>query len=245
MLGHTAANLNGQRFCSIIEKSHQDVYYHLKRRILSSLQADSCELQIKRSDGSCIWVQLSVTIAAVDTSSSGLRISVLNIDSRIRAEAAKALLENQLRESQKMEAVGTLASGIAHDFNNILTVIVINADVANRLITDAAPGAVLPIKEIQKATARARELVRQILAFCRRQPTGLRTISLKEVIEESVGLLRPLCRLVLRCSFLAIKAFRKYLPIAHRSNKWSSIWLLTLCKRWTVRLVVCRFISTR
>ncbi len=190
MLGHTAASLNGQRFCSIIENAYQDVYYHLKRRIQSSLQPDSCELQIKRSDGSSIWVQLSVTIAAVDTGSDGLRISVMNIDSRIRAEAAKTLLENQLRESQKMEAVGTLASGIAHDFNNILTVIVINADVAIRLTKGAVPKAVSSINEIQKAAARARELVRQILAFCRRQPIGLRTISLKEVVEESIGLLK-------------------------------------------------------
>ncbi len=188
MLGQDSASLNGQRFSSLIENSHQDEFYHLKRRMQSSLQADSCELQLKRCDGSLVWVQLSATIAAVDASI--LRLSVLMIDARIRAEADRALLESQLRESQKMEAVGTLASGIAHDFNNILTVMVVNADVAIRLIADTVPLATNSIKEIQKAAARARELVRQILAFCRHEPIGLHAISLAATIEESIGLLR-------------------------------------------------------
>ncbi|MBI3371765.1 MAG: PAS-domain containing protein [Betaproteobacteria bacterium] len=95
----------------------------------------------------------------------------------------------QLRQSQKMEAIGTLAGGIAHDFNNILGAILGNAELARQDI-DAGHPAQESLEEIRKASGRARELVQQILAFSRSETPQRRVIALNEVLEEVARLMR-------------------------------------------------------
>jgi signal transduction histidine kinase/ActR/RegA family two-component response regulator len=112
-----------------------------------------------------------------------------DITERKRAEAARLSLEAQLRESQKMEAIGTLAGGIAHDFNNALATILGNAELA-RQDASANPKALESLEEIRKAGSRARGLVQQILSFSRRQPTERKLLTLATVIEECARLLR-------------------------------------------------------
>ncbi|MBS1244195.1 MAG: hypothetical protein H6R41_732 [Deltaproteobacteria bacterium] len=99
----------------------------------------------------------------------------------------RRLLERQLIEMQKMEAVGTMAGGIAHDFNNILTGILGSLDLARRFI---APGsaASAPISECIRASDRAAQLVRQLLDFSRRAPTECRPVNLGHVVREVVAL---------------------------------------------------------
>jgi PAS domain S-box-containing protein len=96
-------------------------------------------------------------------------------------------LEEQFRQSQKMEAVGRLAGGVAHDFNNLLTIIM---GYAEMLTTEAAG---LPLaeyaQEIQFSAERASGLTGQLLAFSRRQITQPRTIDLNETVEHSLKLL--------------------------------------------------------
>ncbi len=112
---------------------------------------------------------------------------MLNV--RERAEVARASLEEQLRESQKMQAIGTLAGGIAHDFNNIIATILGNVELA-RQDAQANPLALQSIEEIEKAGGRARDLVRQILSFSRRQPTERKPTALGPVVKESARLLQ-------------------------------------------------------
>jgi signal transduction histidine kinase/ActR/RegA family two-component response regulator len=112
-----------------------------------------------------------------------------DLSARKRAEAQKVALEAQLRESQKMQAVGTMAGGIAHDFNNILSAILGNVELAKQ---DAQhnPMALTSLGEIDKAGRRARNLVRQILTFSRNeQPTRI-PMDLREVVAETVRLVR-------------------------------------------------------
>ena len=105
------------------------------------------------------------------------------------AERQRAELETQLRQSQQMEALGTLAGGIAHDFNNLLTAIGSNTDLA---LTESSLTA--PVKEhlteLRKAHARASDLVKRILLFSRRQESDRKPTALAPVIDEAVKLLR-------------------------------------------------------
>ena len=111
------------------------------------------------------------------------------LDVRQHAEAERAELEAQLRESQKMEAIGTLAGGIAHDFNNALATIMGNVELA-RLDVSTNPIAMESLEEIHKAGSRARDLVQQILSFSRRRPTEYKLVALAAIVEETARLLR-------------------------------------------------------
>jgi signal transduction histidine kinase len=98
-------------------------------------------------------------------------------------------LEEQLRQAQKMEAIGTLAGGIAHDFNNILSAIVGYTQLAE-LILKENPKVREYLGAVLQATRRATDLVRQILTFSRQQPQERRPIQLWPVVAESLKLLR-------------------------------------------------------
>ena len=112
-----------------------------------------------------------------------------DVSEQRRAELRQATLEAQLRQNQKLEALGTLAGGIAHDFNNILTAIVVNQELALMDIHDA--GAVRDrLSEIGRASNRAKELVRQILTFSRQQQHERTRQHLQHTVLEALRLVR-------------------------------------------------------
>ena len=98
-------------------------------------------------------------------------------------------IEVQLRESQKMQAMGTMASGIAHDFNNILGTILGNAELARQDAGQDSP-AQISLLEIEKAARRARDLVRQILTFSRREVLQRQQLHLADIVYEVARLMR-------------------------------------------------------
>ena len=100
-------------------------------------------------------------------------------------------LEQQLRQGQKMEAIGRLAGGIAHDFNNLLGVIIGYGDLATEQIGEGSPlrG---PVEQIRKAADRASALTRQLLAFSRQQVLEMRVLNLNAVVAEMEKMLPPL-----------------------------------------------------
>jgi signal transduction histidine kinase/ActR/RegA family two-component response regulator len=98
-------------------------------------------------------------------------------------------LEEQYRQSQKMEAVGTLAGGIAHDFNNILTAISGYCELA-RLELPGEHSAHTHLQAVQQGATRATELVRQIMTFSRRQEQARRPLRLEVIVKEAIQLLR-------------------------------------------------------
>ena len=130
-----------------------------------------------------------IDVRGVPLPGGGFVTTYTDITARKRAEAARESLEGQLRESQKMQAIGTLAGGIAHDFNNIIAAILGNTELA-RQDASGNPLAMESLGEIHKSATRARSLVQQILSFSRRQPTTRKPIALTPVIEDAVRLLR-------------------------------------------------------
>lgn len=108
---------------------------------------------------------------------------------RKKIETQRNVLEAQLRESQKMQAIGTMAGGIAHDFNNILGAILGNVTLAKQ---DAAldSEAQVSLLEIEKAGRRARDLVRQILTFSRKEAPKRSAIHLADVVHETARLIK-------------------------------------------------------
>jgi PAS domain S-box-containing protein len=120
---------------------------------------------------------------------AGTLFSGEDVTHRRHAEEEKAMLENRLRQTYKMEAIGTMAGGIAHDFNNILAVILGNADMALGGIPEGHV-ARHNIEQVIEASNRAKDLVRQILAFSRKENLKLTPIRPHLMAEETLKLLR-------------------------------------------------------
>ncbi len=144
-----------------------------------------------RKDGTIFWNELTVSPVRDPKGVIVQYIGVTrDITERKRALAAHDSLEAQLRESQKMEAIGTLAGGIAHDFNNIIAAILGNTELARQDTEPANKLALESLEEILKAGTRASKLVQQILSFSRKQPMERIRTSLAPIVDESVRLLR-------------------------------------------------------
>jgi two-component system, cell cycle sensor histidine kinase and response regulator CckA len=140
--------------------------------------------------GEISWMQTSrIPLLDQHGNVTGYRGTSFDITARKQAEASQAELETRLRESQKMQAIGTLAGGIAHDFNNIIAAILGNVTLA-RLDAGPSSPAHESLNEIHKSASRARDLVKQILAFSKRQHTHFQPMPLDTLIVETVNMLR-------------------------------------------------------
>ena len=141
-----------------------------------------------RKDGSEVPIEIGLNPIETD---EGLFVlsSIVDISTRVIANRERAQLEDQLRQSQKMEAVGTLAGGIAHDFNNILGGILGYAELALGHATDPAQQG--DLREIIQAATRGRDLVSAILRFSRHQEAVRRPTDLAQVVGDTLRLLRP------------------------------------------------------
>jgi PAS domain S-box-containing protein len=135
-------------------------------------------------------IPLELNIAFLDYAGQEIScVFVRDISERRKAEVTRRTLEAELFQAQKMEAVGTLAGGIAHDFNNILAAIFGNAEMAQIDLPHSHPGR-QDLTEVLRAARRARDLVRQILTFSRKQEAERRPVRVAEVIDDVLKLLR-------------------------------------------------------
>lgn len=116
-------------------------------------------------------------------------VCLRDVSDRFLAEQARHRIEAQLFQSQKMEALGSLAGGVAHDFNNLLSVILNYAELL-RVKVGANADAERYVDHMLKAGQRAADLVKQILLFSRRQKQELRPLRVQENVEEGVKLIR-------------------------------------------------------
>ena len=160
------------------------------RQDLSSNIPHSLIYRISTKIGQNRWIaHVCQPVFSPEGKNLGRRVSNRDITLYRKAEAEKAELEAQLRQAQKLEAIGTLAGGIAHDFNNILSPIIMYTEIVMGML---GPDETLrPLLEnVHKASKRAADLVKQILTISRpteRQPV---LMQLGPIVKESLKLLR-------------------------------------------------------
>lgn len=153
------------------------------------VEGASGEYQLASAAGGCTWVELKIGEFPQAHDVRQFVYTFMDVNERKLAEQQRTMLEDRLIQSQKLEAVGTLAGGIAHDFNNVLAVVVSGAELAqSQLVAGEAPTSA--IDNIRAAGMRGADIVRQLLLFCRPQPTGHQLLSLGKLLNETLKLLR-------------------------------------------------------
>ena len=163
-----------------------------RRQAIAEGRDHSLEYRVLAADGRQVWLH-DTTHMVLDAEGRAVQLRGVAIDSTKGklAEAERKRLEQQLRQAQKMEAVGRLAGGVAHDFNNLLTIISGYGD----LLLEH-PATVEPLRgyvtEINKASGRAASLTRQLLAFSRRQVLAPRVLDLNAVVANVEKMLKRL-----------------------------------------------------
>ena len=135
--------------------------------------------RIKRPDGSILTV--GVVTAALEIGGAPRELASLRDLTRNEA------LSDQLRQSQKMEAIGSLAGGIAHDFNNLLGAVILAASTLKEE-TAGDPAAQASIETIEQASRRAAELTRRLLSFARREQCSTVSVAINDVVQNVVRL---------------------------------------------------------
>ena len=139
------------------------------------------EWHCKTKDGRLFWAEISIRFASISGQDTVLAI-VHDVTGRLAVEA-------QLRQAQKMEAIGSLTGGMAHDFNNLLGVIIGNLDLVTPLAGPLGQAGEL-VQEAIDAALRGTELIRRLLAFARKQPLRPKRVEINELVSDVVHLLQ-------------------------------------------------------
>jgi two-component system cell cycle sensor histidine kinase/response regulator CckA len=148
------------------------------------------EEEYLRADGSRVTVETTAVVARLNGTEAGM-VVVRDITERRRAESERGVLEEQLRQAQKMESVGMLAGGVAHDFNNLLMV---QKGYCELMKSDSHldPRLADGLAQIEMCVDRAAALTRQLLAFGRKQPMQAVVLELDTLVDDLRDMLQSL-----------------------------------------------------
>ena len=194
LLGTVRSEALGRSFEGFLSNQSRATFSEFLERAREGRAKQTCEAVLAVPGGEARQIQLEGTCANPEAAKTDqdpgwlCRLAMVDITPRKRAEREKDQLESQLRQAQKMEAIGTLASGIAHDFNNILGAIVGYAELARDDI-QAGKSNTRDIEELIKAAWRAKNLVRQILTFSRKSTVLFEPMSLNRALQGMVQML--------------------------------------------------------
>ena len=146
---------------------------------------------IRANDGEMRWVSGLGSLISNSENQLLLMGTIQDITPQKREEEEKSNLEAQLLQAQKIEALGRLAGGVAHDFNNMLSIILGHVEIAQRK-EDISPTLQKHLRQIHTAAERSADIVRQLLAFARKQTVSPKILDLNETIQGTLKLLRRL-----------------------------------------------------
>ena len=187
--GYSSEELLSMNFWDFVHPDYRDIVKERGRKRESGQNTvQSYEFKIVTKDGAEKWVQLFGTSTEIHERPSGL-ITVVDISQGKRAEVEKAKLEEQYRQAQKMESVGRLAGGVAHDLNNLLIPILGFGGLLLDDLQEEDPHREF-VRQIIQAAEKSRDLVRQLMAFGRKQVLEFRPLDLNAVVGEFEKLLR-------------------------------------------------------
>ncbi len=184
-LGYTTAEMEGglANWRELIHEDDRHAFDREIERVLETRSNFSLHYRLRRKDGTFINVEDTGQFVIDDEN------KIVRMIGFVTDVTDRALLQAQLLQAQKMEAVGRLAGGVAHDFNNMLGVIMGSGEMLgqDRSLTDKAKQW---LKSINDASQRAATLTRQLLAFSRQQVLSPRVISFNAVIQDMESILR-------------------------------------------------------
>jgi two-component system cell cycle sensor histidine kinase/response regulator CckA len=192
ILGYTSEELKASARLEQVHPEDRERVMEAAREARRTGIGRQLEYRFKHKDGS--WRTLESTASAVRNSKGEINQLVIvnrDVTERKKSEEVLRLKEDQLRQSQKMEAVGRLSGGIAHDFNNLLGVIIGYSDVLE-IKLEGNEALRKNVAEIKKAGTRASSLTRQLLAFSRQQVLQPKILDLNSVVNDLAKMLKRL-----------------------------------------------------
>lgn len=184
ILGYTPLELGGTTAVDQIHPEDREMVFKAAAEARSTGVGRSLEYRMRHKDGS--WRTLESRASTISKGGQVEKLVIVNRDVTERKH-----LEDQFRQSQKMEAVGRLSGGVAHDFNNLLGVIIGYGEIVQEGTAAESPLRTC-IDEILKAGHRAGGLTRQLLAFSRQQVMDPRVLDLNVVVKDMEKMLRRL-----------------------------------------------------
>ena len=190
MYGYTREDLVGRTFGPIIPERRADGFREYLAQIADG-RPYRTESKVRRKDGSTVHIEVLGSPVTYRGKPHALSV-VRDITERRAREAEREQLEAQLRQAQKMEAIGQLTGGIAHDFNNILQGILGNLVLAEERQAELAdPKLGRYLERAHAASQRARDLIQQMLTFSRGRSGERRTVAPGALLLDATRLLRP------------------------------------------------------
>jgi PAS domain S-box-containing protein len=189
LTGYTDDDIIGQNADFFYDAEAAPAAIEAVRKALAAREAIEIQVPARHQNGRRIYLDLRAgPVAGREGQVTHFILVQDDVTKRVEAETQRAELENQLRHSQKIEALGTLAGGIAHDINNTLVPIVALSKVALKTMASDSPQRE-PMQTILDASYRARDLVAGILAFSRKDMPKTDHVCLQDTVAQAVRLL--------------------------------------------------------
>lgn len=183
-------SMNREACLGLIHPDDRKELLHRIAQAASTLGEFQMQYRIRHSSGEYRHVEdLGIVVPGESGEPQSIFGTVKDVTNRVRAEQEERIMEQELQHSKRLESLGVLAGGIAHDFNNILAAIIGLTDMSIQELT-GPPDVVEDLEESLRAAHRAKDLVKQILAFSRQTGEEHTPVYLHAVVREALGLLR-------------------------------------------------------